>query len=466
MIGTTTTTQFNNSIFTPLDWQVAPWRDKSLVVLLDGPAGTGKSHLWAYKMDALMRKYPGCMGLMVRKTRESMTNSTLLFFEHVVIAGDPNVRLKQQHKRFEYSNGSMLAYGGMKDDRQREAIRSIGLQGGLDFVWMEEAHLFTLADFEELIPRMRGDAAGWRQIMLSTNPDSDQHWIYKRLIQGQEAVRYIARTADNTYNPSDYESAVLERLTGVRRKRLKDGSWVAAEGAVYEDYRYEIHVVEPFELPVEWVRFRAIDFGYRNPFVCQWWALDEDGRMYLYREIYMSGKTVAAHADEIKRVEAGVSPGKWDVLTPSEKDELWYDDLSERKLIRYTTADHDAEDRATLQEVGISTNAAQKAISVGIEKVQERLIDAGDGRARIFFFNDALNEMDETLMNQKKPLSTVDEMSGYVYPKGVDGKPVKEQPVDIDNHGMDAMRYAVMSQDGQIGRVEHTKDNPFTRRRR
>jgi len=38
--------------------------------------------------------------------------------------------------------------------------------------------------------------------------------------------------------------------------------------------------------------------------------------------------------------------------------------------------------------------------------------------------------------------------------------------VDIDNHGMDAMRYAVMSQDGQIGRVEHTKDNPFTRRRR
>jgi hypothetical protein len=32
----------------------------------------------------------------------------------------------------------------------------------------------------------------------------------------------------------------------------------------------------------------------------------------------------------------------------------------------------------------------------------------------------------------------------YVYPEGVDGKPVKEEPVDMYNHGMDALRYMVM----------------------
>lgn len=464
MIGMTTTQI--NKIFQPLDWQVAPWRDKSFIVLLDGPAGTGKSHVWAYKMDALMRKYPGAMGLIVRKTRESMTNSTLLFLEYAVIGDDPHVKLKRQMKRFEYANGSILAYGGMKDENQREAIRSIGVQGGVDFIWIEEAHQLKLADFEELLPRLRGNAAGWRQMMLSTNPDSDMHWIYQRLIKGGEASRYIAQTKDNIHNPDDYAEGTLGRLTGVRRKRLKDGAWVGAEGAVYEDYRYEVHVIDPFEIPAEWVRFRSIDFGYRNPFVCQWWAVDEDGRMYLYREIYMSERTVAAHADEIKRLEARVAHQVWDELDPTEKNARWYGAESERALIRYTVADHDAEDRATLHENGIHTRSANKAITVGIEKVQERLIEQGDGRARIYFFNDALNEMDERLIDAKKPISTVDEISSYVYPPGVDGKPVKEQPVDVDNHGMDAMRYAAMIQDGASGKMEKSELNLFRRGRR
>lgn len=463
--------------FKPLPWQVNVWRDKSLICLMDGPAGTGKSHVAAHKVDAYLRKYPNATGLMVRKTRESMTNSTLLFYERMVLAGDPHVRLKRDLKRFEYSNGSILAYGGMKDDNQREALRSIGLVGGLDFVWMEEAHLFTLADFEELLPRMRGRAAynyyleqgyseeeaqrrAWLQILLTTNPDSEFHWIYKRLIQGGEAKRYVAQTADNTYNPPNYGST-LDRLTGVRKKRLRDGSWVSAEGAVYDDYRYETHVIEPFVIPPTWTRFRSIDFGYRNPFVCQWWALDEDRRMYLYREIYMSDFTVAQHADEIKRLEAGIDRGAWDEMTTAQKRAAWNAEGSEKHLIKYTVADHDAEDRATLREQGISTLAAKKEIKVGIEKTQERFAVQGDGRPRIFFLNDALVQVDEKLMDGKKPLSTVEEIAGYVYPQGQDGRPVKEVPIDLDNHGMDSMRYAVMSVDHATAVLKPGGKNPF-----
>ncbi len=443
--------------FRPHPWQIKPWRDKSLVLLMDGPAGSGKSHIAANKVDAYLRKYPNATGLMLRKTRESMTNSTLLFYDRMVVGNDPHVRLKRNDKRFEYANGSLLAYGGMKDQQQREAIRSIGLEGGVDIIWIEEAHLFTLDDFEELLPRLRGKAAynyyrgegysheqaksmAWVQIILTTNPDSDQHWIYKRLILGGEASRYFSLTADNPSNPDNYESTVLGKLTGVRRLRLKDGKWVAAEGAVYEDYRYEVHVIEPFAIPAQWPRYRAIDFGFTNPFVCQWWAEDPDGRLYLYREIYMSQRTVADHADQIKQLEAGVDPGVWKDLTDKDRERAW--SLGER--ITRSTADHDAEDRATLSKAGIHTTAAKKAISVGIQKTQERFRVQADGKPRIFLFNDALVEADPLLEAQKKPICTMDELGGYLWQKGQDGKPNKEVPVQVDDHGMDTMRYMVM----------------------
>jgi PBSX family phage terminase large subunit len=429
------------NVFRPLGWQVAPWLDKSPVMLLDGSAGGGKSALAAYKIDGFLRKYPGAMGLVVRKTRESLTNSTLLYFEKRILAGDKSVRHRRHLNRFEYANGSILAYGGMKDEDQRESLRSVGLDGGLDIVWMEEAHLFLISDFEELLTRMRGHAAPWRQIILTTNPDSDQHWIYKSLIQGGGASRHISRSVDNTYNPADY-AETLGKLTGARLLRLRDGKWVGAEGAVYEDYRYETHVIDPFPIPKEWTRFLSIDFGYTNPFVCQWWALDGDGRMYLYREIYMSHRRVELHADDINRLCSGVPQSIWDELDDDQKEAA----RMNGERISYTVRDHDANGGATLKAAGIGSTPAEKTISVGIQKTQERFLDAGDGRARIFFFRDATVETDEKLADAKLPTSTVEELTAYMWAKGADGKPNKEEPLDLNNHGCDAMRYAVMSQ--------------------
>lgn len=420
--------------FEPKGWQIAPFRDKSFILLLEGSAGGGKSYVAASKIDAFCRKYANATALMVRKTRESMTNSTILFMERMIIGDDPDVKHLPHKRRFEYANGSVLAYGGMKDDAQREAIRSIGLDGGLDIAWMEEAHLFKLADFEELLPRMRGKAADWRQIIITTNPDSDQHWIYKRLIQGGRAKVYRSSAADNDSNPADYDEAVLGQLTGVRRLRLKEGKWVGAEGAVYEEYRYETHVIEPFTIPAGWRRFRAIDFGYRNPFVCQWWAVDGDGRLYLYRELYRTGRIVADHAEEIKRLSAG-------------------------ETFEFTVADHDAEDRATLAAAGIRTIAAKKEVMPGIEAVQKRLRVDGDGRARIFFFNDALVGADDTLIDKKKPTCLIDEITAYAWVKSADGRAIKEQPVKEDDHAMDCMRYAVMAMESS--RVVKASANPL-----
>ncbi len=409
--------------FSPLGWQVQPWRDKAHVLLLTGSAGGGKSRLAAEKVHAFCKKYPGAMGLMMRKSRQSMTNSTVLFFATAIIGEDQTVKHYPSKYRFEYANGSILAYGGMADDQQREQIRSIGQDGGVDIVWMEEANRFTEDDFNEVLGRLRGKAAGWRQVILSTNPDTPSHWIKRRLMDAGEAKVYYSRAADNTYNPDDY-IATLKTLTGVLGDRLNLGKWIQAEGAVYDNFRDELHVVDPFPIPDDWRRIRVVDFGFTNPFVCLWIALDGDGRMYVYREIYKTKTLVEDHTERIKAASRG-------------------------EAIEMTLADHDAEDRATMHRHGITTVGANKTKSPGLQAVRTRLDVAADGRPRLFFFRHTLIDLDTTLPDGI-PHSTLDEITAYSWPKGQDGKPVKEEPIKANDHGMDALRYAVMYIDAGI----------------
>lgn len=222
--------------FQPLDWQIAAWRDKSPTVLCTGSAGGGKSRLCAEKLHAFCLKYPGATALILRKERATMSNSTLLFVDRQVVGGDKRVTHRKADFRFEYDNGSILAYGGMKDDSQRERIRSIGQDGSLDIVWMEEATQFTEQDYNEVIARMRGKASDWTQIILSTNPDAPGHWINVRLIIGGEASVHRSRASDNIYNPDDYTSKTLERLSGVQYKRLVLGEWAAGSGKVFDQW--------------------------------------------------------------------------------------------------------------------------------------------------------------------------------------------------------------------------------------
>jgi phage terminase large subunit len=220
--------------YTPLPWQVAPWRDKSPVLLLTGSAGGGKSRLAAEKLHGYLLKYPGAAGLVARKTRVSLTNSTIEQFKRNIIGPDPRVKHVPSKSRFEYANGSMLLYVGIEDADQRERLRSIGPDGGIDIAWMEEATEFDEGDYNAVNGRLRGRAAAWRQLILTTNPDAPTHWIYRRLIVGGEAAVYYSTATDNTYNPDDYHDR-LNRLTGVDKDRLAGGQWVQAQGLVYSD---------------------------------------------------------------------------------------------------------------------------------------------------------------------------------------------------------------------------------------
>lgn len=404
------------------------WAYKGPEVILEGPYETGKTFATVSKLHALLSKYPNCNALMVRKTRKSLLGSAVVTYEKKVLPVPPTdegpIRKYggERPEFYIYPNGSRLTIGGLD-------VADKYLSAEYDYIYVNQAEEISLDEWEKLCGRATGRAgnAPYPQVIADCNPGSPNHWILNR-----ESLKRIRTThKDNptlfdhdTNQYTDRGNVTVERLsslTGLRYKRGFLGLWAGSEGVIYE-FDDSVHVVEPFPIPASWARYRAIDFGYTNPFVCQWWAIDGDGRMYLYRELYMSQQTVRNHARAINQ-------------------------LTGRERITATVADHDAEDRATLAENGIDTEPADKRVKVGIEKVEERLRIQPDGKPRLMIFRDALVEVDQEQKDAFRPTCTVDEFGSYIWEPGVDGKPNKEQPQKLYDHGMDAMRYMVMRLD-------------------
>jgi len=215
----------------------------------------------------------------------------------------------------------------------------------------------------------------------------------------------------------------------VRKARLLDGLWVAAEGIIYEEWDPSVHLVDWFDPPAEWPRWWSVDFGYVNPFVLQRWALDPDGALWLYAERYLTRQLVEDHA---RAVLAEVAP-----------DGVWREPMP-----MTIVCDHDAEDKATLERhLGLGTTNAYKAVTVGIEAVQSRLRPDAVKGPGLRIMRDACRDRDADLADAKKPTCTAEEIPGYVWAKPAPGRPAKEEPVKLDDHGCDALRYVVAEVD-------------------
>jgi phage terminase large subunit len=405
-----------------------------LGIVLSGPAGTGKSRAVLRKLHTLAWRYPRSRLLIVRKVRVDLVESTLVTYERDILSVDNPIcsSIKRTHRQvYRYPNGSEVAVGGM--DRPGKM-----LSAEYDFIFAGEASQFTRNDWEIFTSRLRSGVMPYQQLIGDTNPDSPKHWIRQMADAGdltlletthRDNPRYWDAAAhDWTARGRDYVLGKLAKLTGLRRARYYEGKWVQAEGAVYDTFDERVHVIDRFPIPSSWRWVISIDFGYVNPFVCQFWALDNDDRMYLVHEIYYSHRLVAQHAAQI----ASLLQGKRVLAIP---------------------ADHDAEDRATLAAHGVHTTPARKDIRSGIQLVQARLNAQADDKPRLFIFRDALEERDPALASAASPCSTLEEMPAYIWQPTADGKTGKETPVDKDNHGMDAMRYAVAAVD-RVGSLE------------
>lgn len=402
-----------------------------------GAAGTGKTRAALEKLHLAALLNPGMRGLIVRKTLTSLGSTTLVTWRnHVGVEALGNGTMHfyggspQEAAAYRYANGSTIVVGGM--DRSTRIMSS-----EYDMAIVDEATELAEDDWEALTTRLRHGRMSFQQIIGCTNPDRPTHWLKARADRGQvlmlnsrheENPRYFHADGTMTEQGRAY-MATLDALTGPRYLRLRKGLWTAAEGLIYDEFEPATHLVDPFPTPDTWPRYWAIDFGYTNPFVCQWWAQDPDGRLYLYREVYRTRHTVDQHAATILG-QVTRRDGTWTEPRPTA-----------------IVCDHDAEGRAVLErELGMATTPARKTVADGIQAVQARLRPAGDGRPRLHLVRDAVIERDQDLVDAKRPASTAEEITGYVWDTG-GGKAVKEQPLKIDDHGADAMRYLVAAVD-------------------
>lgn len=399
--------------------------------VLGGAAGTGKSLACLNKIFLLCQRYPGIRCLIVRKTRESLTESALVTWENKVLPeGSPLKEGAERSNRSKYvfPNGSEVIVAGLRQSH-KDATQKI-MSTEFDIIYVQEAIELNEDEWERLTSRLRNGKMPYQQLIADTNPSSPAHWLKKRCDRGQ--TQYLDSKHED--NPTLFDPvtkkitewgktyiARLDALTGPRKLRLRHGKWVQAEGIVYEGWDATKHIIDHFDIPRDWRRVLGIDFGYTNSFVAQWWALDHDDRIYLYREWVRSKMMVEHHAARIKGM-IGDEPKPYLIV-----------------------CDHDAEDRATLEyHLGLRTVAAKKSVQIGIQEVASRLQVVGDGKPRLFVLRGALVDRDPLLDEAKKPIGLSEEIDGYIW-QDDNGKTAKEEPVKLNDHSVDTCRYVCMA---------------------
>jgi phage terminase large subunit len=373
---------------------------------------------------------PGCKTLILRKTLASLGASALaLWREHVAKEIIANGTCwfyggsRQEPAQFKFANGSSLTIGGL--DKPSKIMST-----DFDLIYVCEATELTLDDWEMMTSRLRSGNLRFQQLIADANPAAETHWLYQRCLAGTTTLLrsvhadnpvLIDETGQETEEGARYLGK-LRRLSGVRRARLLDGRWVAAEGIIYEEWTESgpaANLVDRFYVPRDWPRFLVIDFGFRNPFVAQWWAQGPDGQVVMYREIYHTGRRVEEHCTRILELHR-------------KANEPWFTAI---------ICDHDREDRAQVEHhLGSPTIAARKGVLVGINLVKARLVAGETGKPGLVIMRDSTDERDPELY-PAKPAATVEEFGGYVWLPPTGDRAAKEEPLKENDHGADCARY-------------------------
>jgi len=119
--------------------------------------------------------------------------------------------------------------------------------------------------------------------------------------------RFIpAKLQDNPYlmQTDDYY-IMLASLPEVQKRQFLDGDWDAFDDSAFPEFKKQTHVVESFEIPKGWYRFRAADWGYSSPACCLWFAIDYDNNIWIYRELYVTKNTADQFARKVLELEHG-----------------------------------------------------------------------------------------------------------------------------------------------------------------
>lgn len=283
-------------------------------VLYGGAAGGGKSY--AICWDAFMRclRYPHTDAYLFRRTYPELEQTLIRTMQEIVPASLGHY-VGSTH-RMTLVNGSRLNFCHLTDEA------TVHQYQGAEIHWLyfDELTHFSKPMYDYIKTRLRanrklgitpcvrcasnpgGPGHGWVKAYFvdSTNIGRRVHSVRREspFEQGkctQTTVQYIPATVrDNPHITADYIFE-LEQKPPKLRDALLFGKWDAFEGQAfpefvndpehYRDGRYT-HVIEPFEIPPGWPRYVSFDHGYSRPFSFGVWAVDPQGRVYRYKELY------------------------------------------------------------------------------------------------------------------------------------------------------------------------------------
>lgn len=133
----------------------------------------------------------------------------------------------------------------------------------------------------------------------------------------------------------------LENLPEEKKKAFLYGDWDSFQGMAFEEWDYNIHVCKPFTIPAHWRKWVAADNGYTDPFAFYWFAVSEEGVVYVYREYtreYSDSKVI--YSDQARKV--------MELNTYIDPD----DGVEKQENIDYYVVGHDAFNTHPLSENG------------------------------------------------------------------------------------------------------------------
>ena len=388
-----------------------------------GARGGGKSWAMRRKFILLALRYPGLNLLLLRRTLPELRENHLIPMQRELYGF---AVYNSAERVFRFPNGSRIKLGYC--DTMQDVYQYQGQEYAV--IGLEEATHFTEEQMRFLTTCNRTTRKDFSPRMYYTcNPGNVGHAWVKRL--------FIDRLYAENENPNDYlfipariyDNKVLldadpnyirqlEALPEELRRAHLDGDWDVHAGQYFREFSRDRHVIEPFEIPSWWRRFRSMDWGYNDPCCVLWHAVDGESRVYTYRELYVR----ETRAGEVAAMVLELSRGESISYTVASPD-MW----QKRGAVLSGAGGFEGETLAELfTSSGLSLTPADNSRVPGWNRVRDFLAVAPDGRPNWLCFSDCRN------LIRQLPALQFDQHN-------------REDAADGDDHAPEALRYALMS---------------------